>query len=225
MEYYRQNRIEQSITTAQAGLAAGKKSFCRAHISISSNINIILPFSPIASQSASTRPQQKLPLLTLVATLHMRQARLAKKDSAERKQRLEAATQYINQADHILTSHNPTFVLKGNLYSLKENYDEAARSFDMALEKKPGCIPALLGRAKIHYKNRQFKAALKMYQTALKYHSRSKYCGVEIRLGIAQCFAHLKMYPEAKIALQRCIDMVRVQKHSRVKMRYINFHI
>lgn len=161
----------------------------------------------IASQSAHTQPRQKLPLLTLIATLNLRLAR-KQTDETQRQRHLDEAAQFINEADRIHNQYEPTFVVKGNLYLLTRKVDEAARSFNMVLEKRPNCIPALLGRAKIQYHLQQYKAALKTYQDALKY-SHGRFSAVEIRLGIAQCFAQLKMYHEAKIALKRCIDTVR----------------
>ncbi|KAI7883368.1 uncharacterized protein EV154DRAFT_522614 [Mucor mucedo] len=181
IEYYEQNEIEQSISVVQAGLTS-------------------------ASNSPTTTPRQKLPLLTLIATLHMRLAKQEVHNELQRQKYLEEATQFINEADRIHNQYEPTFVVKGNLYLLLKKIDEAARSFNMVLEKRPNCIPALLGRAKIQYYAKNYKAALKTYQSALKY-SRGKFSGVEIRLGIAQCFAQLKMYTEAKAALKRCIDM------------------
>ncbi|OBZ82827.1 RNA polymerase-associated protein CTR9 [Choanephora cucurbitarum] len=180
IEYYQQNKIEQSIDVVQAGLTT-------------------------ASQSPHTVPRHKLPLLTLIATLHMR---LAKKETndTQRQHYLDTATQFINEADRIHNQYEPTFVIKGNLYILLKRLDDASRSFNMVLEKRPSCIPALLGRAKIQYHLQQYKLALKTYQTALKF-SRNKFSGVEIRLGIAQCFAQLKMYAEAKQALKRCIAL------------------
>ncbi|KAG1160549.1 hypothetical protein G6F37_003883 [Rhizopus arrhizus] len=158
----------------------------------------------MASQSAHTQPRQKLPLLTLIATLNLRLAR-KQTDETQRQRHLDEAAQFINEADRIHNQYEPTFVVKGNLYLLTRKVDEAARSFNMVLEKRPNCIPALLGRAKIQYHLQQYKAALKTYQDALKY-SHGRFSAVEIRLGIAQCFAQLKMYHEAKIALKRCID-------------------
>ncbi|CEP12047.1 hypothetical protein [Parasitella parasitica] len=183
IEYYEQDKIEQSISVVQSGLTT-------------------------ASQSPHTTPRQKLPLLTLIATLYMR---LAKKeiDETQRQKYLEDATQSINAADRIYNQYEPTFVVKGNLYILLKKVDDASRSFNMVLEKRPSCIPALLGRAKIQYHRRQYKAALSTYQSALR-HSQNKFSGLEIRLGIAQCFAQLKMYPEAKAALKRCIDISTV---------------
>lgn len=153
-----------------------------------------------------TTPRQKLPLLTLIATLHMRLARKSATET-QRNQYLDEATQYINQADRIHHQYEPTFVVKGNLHLLRKKIDEAFRSFNMVLDKSPGCIPALLGKAKILYAQRKYKDALKTYQMALRY-SGGKSAGVEIRLGIAQCFAQLKMYTEAKAALKRCLDTV-----------------
>jgi RNA polymerase-associated protein CTR9 len=134
--------------------------------------------------------------------------RLSKKQTEETKRQkyLEEATQFINEADRIHNQYEPTFVVKGNLYVLLKKIDDASRSFNMVLEKRPNCIPALLGRAKIQYHAKQYKASLKTYQTALRY-SRGKFSVVEIRLGIAQCFTQLKMHTEAKAALKRCIDM------------------
>ncbi|KAI9475952.1 MAG: hypothetical protein EXX96DRAFT_283036 [Benjaminiella poitrasii] len=180
IEYYHQDKIEQSIQVVQAALKT-------------------------ASQSPHTQPRQKLPLLSLIATLYMRLAR-RETDDARRQNHLTEATQFINEADRIHNQYEPTFVIKGNLYILLRKVDEASRSFNMILEKRPNCIPALLGRAKIQYHLQQYKASLVSYQTALRY-SRGKFSGVEIRLGIAQCFAQLKMYAEAKSALKRCIDI------------------
>ncbi|KAI7905639.1 uncharacterized protein BX663DRAFT_500417 [Cokeromyces recurvatus] len=180
IEYYHQNKVEQSIQVVQAALTT-------------------------ASQSPHTQPRQKLPLLTLIATLHMRLAR-RETDDTQRQKYLTDATQYINEADRIHNQYEPTFVIKGNLYILLRKVDEASRSFNMILEKRPNCIPALLGRAKIQYHLQQYKASLMSYQTALRY-SRNKFSGFEIRFGIAQCYAQLKMYSEAKAALKRCIEV------------------
>ncbi|KAI9251267.1 hypothetical protein EDC94DRAFT_621906 [Helicostylum pulchrum] len=136
----------------------------------------------------------------------MRLARKEADNETQRQKYLEEATQFINEADRIHNQYEPSFVVKGNLYLLMKKIDDASRSFNMVLEKRPNCIPALLGRAKIQYYLKNYKASLKTYQSALKF-SRGKFSGVEIRLGIAQCFAQLKMYTEAKVALKRCIDM------------------
>lgn len=157
-----------------------------------------------------TQPRQKLPLLTLIATFHMRLARKSATPE-ERDRHLDEATQFINQADRIHNQYEPTFVVKGNLYLLRRRIEDATRSFNMVLERTKGCIPALLGKAKIQYAQRKYKDALKTYQTALRY-SGGKSSGVEIRLGIAQCFAQLKMYTEAKAALKRCLETVSLFK-------------
>lgn len=155
-------------------------------------------------------------MLTLIATLHLRLAR-KQSDENQRQKHIDEATQYVNEADRIHNQYEPTFIVKGNLYILLRKVDEAARSFNMILEKRPNCIPALLGRAKIQYHLQQYKAALKSYQDALRY-SQGRFSGVEIRLGIAQCFAQLKMYPEAKAALKRCTEVVKKKNKKQKNM-------
>lgn len=140
----------------------------------------------------------------------MRLARAAK-DSTEKQKHLEEATQFINEADRIHNQYEQTFVVKGNLYLLRRDINEAFRSFNMVLERRPNCTPALLGKAKIQYHLRQYKQALQTYQSALVY-SRGKFAAVEIRLGIAQCFAQLNMYEQAKAALRRCLELVGVEE-------------
>ncbi|CAO3693034.1 unnamed protein product [Rhizopus stolonifer] len=178
IEYYEQDKIEQSIMVVEAALS-------------------------MASRSAHIQPRQKLPLLTLIATLNLR---LAKNQIDERQKYLVAAVKFINEMDRIYSQYEPTFILKGNMYILQNKLNDAISFFNMLLEKRPNCIPALFGKAKVQYYLKQYKGALKTYQDALRY-NRSELYGVEIRLGIAQCFAQLKMYLEAKAALKRCIDI------------------
>ncbi|KAI8369446.1 uncharacterized protein BYT42DRAFT_110841 [Radiomyces spectabilis] len=180
LEYYEQDKVEQSIVVIQAGLST-------------------------ASHSPHTQPRQKLPLLTFMATLHMKLAKKAT-DEAQRQKHLNDATQFINEADRIHNQYEQTFVVKGHLYLLRRDINEAIRSFNMVLDKRPNCIPALLGKAKIQYHLRQYKQSLKTYQTALIY-SRGRFSPLEIRFGIAQCFSRLGMDEEAKAALKRCIEV------------------
>ncbi|KAI8140666.1 hypothetical protein BJV82DRAFT_671405 [Fennellomyces sp. T-0311] len=180
VEYYHQNKIPQSIQVVEACLET-------------------------ANESPHTQPRQKLPLFTLLATLHMRLAKAAT-DDAESKSLLDKAAKFINEADRIHNQYEQTMVLKGNLQLLKRDIKEATKVFDSILENRHNCIPALLGRAKIQYHLRNYKDALKSYQTALL-HSRRNLSAAEIRLGLAQCYAQLGMTTEAKAALTRCVQL------------------
>lgn len=137
----------------------------------------------------------------------MRLAKLSV-DTTERQEHLNSATQAINEADRIHNQYEQSLIVKGNLYLMRQDIKEAARSFDMVLEKRPSCIPALLSKAKILYHNKDYKAALKSYQQALMF-SQGDAATSETRLGIAQCYSQLNMLDEAKVALQTCIDRVR----------------
>ncbi|CAO3644067.1 unnamed protein product [Cunninghamella echinulata] len=179
IEYYEQSKIKESISVIQAGLT-------------------------VASQTPHTQPRQKLPLLTLLATLYMR---LAKRmdNTTERQTQLNNAAQAINEADRIHSQYEQTFIVKGNLYLLNQDIKEATRSFDMILEKRPNCIPALISKAKILYHTKDFKGALKTFQKCLMF-AQGDAAASETRLGVAQCYAQLGMYEQAKVALQSCID-------------------
>ncbi|KAI9493671.1 hypothetical protein BDB00DRAFT_822072 [Zychaea mexicana] len=180
VEYYHQNKLPQSIQVLDACIET-------------------------ANESPHTQPRQKLPLLTLLATLHMRLAKSAAEES-EQKSMLEKASKYIQEADRIHNQYEQTMVLKGNLYLLKRDIKEASKAFDNILSIRHNCVPALLGKAKIQYHLRQYKDALKSYQTALV-HARRNLSAAEIRLGLAQCYAQLGMTNEAKAALTRCVQL------------------
>ncbi|KAI9249224.1 hypothetical protein BDA99DRAFT_524328 [Phascolomyces articulosus] len=180
VEYYHQDKIEQSIQVLNACIET-------------------------ANESPHTQPRQKLPLLTLLATLHMRLSKNSTDDSKQ-KQYIDKATKFIQEADRIHNQYEQTMVLKGNLYLLKRDVKEASKVFDSILENRHNCVPALLGKAKIQYHLRQYKDALRSYQTALK-HSRRNLSAAEIRLGLAQCYAQLGMITEARAALMRCVQL------------------
>ncbi|KAI8341198.1 hypothetical protein BC941DRAFT_510409 [Chlamydoabsidia padenii] len=179
IEYYEQHKINESVSVIQTGLT-------------------------LASQTPHTQPRQKLPLLTLLATLHMRFAKHSM-DANERQDHLNSAAQAISEAERIHNQYEQCFIVKGNLFLMRQDIKEAIRCFDMVLEKRPSCIPALLSKAKILYHNKDYKGALTLYQKALLF-SQGDAAASETRLGIAQCFSQLGMFDEAKVALQACID-------------------
>ncbi|KAI8062417.1 hypothetical protein BC940DRAFT_349615 [Gongronella butleri] len=175
IEYYEQGKMEESMTVIQAGLT-------------------------IASKSPTTQPREKLPLLTLLATVQMRQAKESGNNDL-----LAAASQTLNEADRIHSQYEQSIVIKGHLHLLRKDTKEAARCFDMVLDRRANCLPALIAKAKLKFQAKDYKMALKTYQQALLFAVHDA-AAAEVRLGIAQCYAHLSMIPEAKQALQLCIS-------------------
>ncbi|CAO3613497.1 unnamed protein product [Cunninghamella blakesleeana] len=133
--------------------------------------------------------------------------RLAKRidNTTERQTQLNNAAQVINEADRIHSQYEQTFIVKGNLYLMNQDIKEATRSFDMVLEKRPNCIPALISKAKILYHTKDYKGALKTFQKCLMF-TQGDAAASETRLGIAQCYTQLGMCDQAKVALKSCIE-------------------
>jgi len=179
-EYYRQQKFDEAIKVLRAGLNA-------------------------ANSSPQTQPRHKLPLLILMATLNIQLAKMST-DANEKQSFMTDAVQLINDADRINNQYEPTFIIKGILYLQRGDLNEAFRSFTMTLEKIPSCIPALIGKGRIQYGRKQYRQALKTYQTALSYASGNDY-SVEIRLGIGLCYHQLGMNVEAKTAFKRCLQV------------------
>ncbi|RUS34355.1 hypothetical protein BC938DRAFT_481013 [Jimgerdemannia flammicorona] len=178
LEYDKQGRHQDAIYILGTGLAA-------------------------ASQSNREQPRAKLPLLTLIATLNIKKSRYAA-TREEKNQPLTEATQALNEADSINRQYEPTMIVKGLLRLQRGEFDLAFQDFRMVLERRPGCVPALLGKARIQYNRKQYKQALRSYQTALT--NQPAGGSPEIRLGIGLCFHKLGMYQEAKRAFSRCIQ-------------------
>ncbi|CAO3682178.1 unnamed protein product [Umbelopsis ramanniana] len=179
-EYYRQSKFDEAIKVLRAGLNA-------------------------ANASPQTQARHKLPLLILMATLNIQLAKMAS-DTNVKQSFMTEAVQLINDADRINNQYEPTFIIKGILYLQRGDLNEAFRSFTMTLEKIPSCIPALIGKGRIQFTRKQYRQALKTYQTALSYTTGNEY-NVEIRLGIGLCYHQLGMSSEAKTAFKRCLQM------------------
>jgi RNA polymerase-associated protein CTR9 len=141
-----------------------------------------------------------------MATLNIQLAKMAS-DTNVKQSFMTEAVQLINDADRINNQYEPTFIIKGILYLQRGDLNEAFRSFTMTLEKIPSCIPALIGKGRIQFTRKQYRQALKTYQTALSYTTGNEY-NVEIRLGIGLCYHQLGMSSEAKTAFKRCLQMV-----------------
>lgn len=161
-----------------------------------------------ASQSPHTQPRQKLPLLTLMATLYLRRAKIAP-TTPERIARLDEVAKFVNEADRIHSQYEHTLLVKANLHLMRGDANEGLQAFETILAKRPDCVAALIGKAKVQYLRKQYKEALYTYQSALVY-SQGKMTVGEIRYGIGQCYAQLGKNDLARAALNRCVRMVKM---------------
>lgn len=83
--------------------------------------------------------------------------------------------------------------------------DIILRLFEEVLKQNPNNVIALIGKARVHYGRNQYAIALRLYQKAL---TARPDMNPDPRIGIGQCFWHLKMKSDAKAAWERALELV-----------------
>jgi len=83
--------------------------------------------------------------------------------------------------------------------------DQVLRHFEEVLKQNPNNVIALVGKARVHYGRNQFAIALRLYQKALTARPDMQ---PDPRIGIGQCFWHLKMKSDARTAWERALELV-----------------
>jgi RNA polymerase-associated protein CTR9 len=83
--------------------------------------------------------------------------------------------------------------------------DQILRLFEEVLKTNPNNVIALIGKARVHYGRNQFSIALRLYQKALMARPDMQ---PDPRIGIGQCFWHLKMKSDAFAAWERALELV-----------------
>lgn len=83
--------------------------------------------------------------------------------------------------------------------------DQVLRLFEEVLKQNPNNVIALIGKARVHYGRNQFAVALRLYQKALIARPDMQ---PDPRIGIGQCFWHLKMKSDARTAWERALELV-----------------
>src|SRR5437762_8948466 len=83
--------------------------------------------------------------------------------------------------------------------------DHILRLFEEVLKQNPNNVIALIGKARIHYGRNQFAIALRLFQKALMARPDMQ---PDPRIGIGQCFWHLKMKSDARAAWERSLELV-----------------
>ncbi|KAJ1921741.1 protein required for normal CLN1 and CLN2 G1 cyclin expression [Mycoemilia scoparia] len=193
LEYYRKNKIDESITALKLGL----------------------------SSVQSANQQAKLPLITCLASLYIQKAKLsqnpsisafkgandhdtAQQPASERDKFLQLATALLNEADRINTKHPNTLLCKGLLCLSMRQFDNALQLFSQVVNNNPSSLTALLGKARAHYAKKQYIPALQIYQHVL---TLSPYGKPDARVGIGLCFQKIGMKGDACKAFQRAVDI------------------
>ncbi|KAF5374557.1 hypothetical protein D9757_010165 [Collybiopsis confluens] len=96
------------------------------------------------------------------------------------------------------------FLTRGIQQLATRNMDEAMRSFDGVLAKKPTNLVALLGKGRILYLRRNYPQALQNFQQVLRY---NPHCNPDPRIGIGLCFWSMNNKAKAKAAWERSLEL------------------
>ena len=83
--------------------------------------------------------------------------------------------------------------------------EQILRLFEELLKRNPSNVIALIGKARVHYGRSQYAIALRLYQKALTARPDMR---PDPRIGIGQCFWHLKMKTDARAAWERALELV-----------------
>ncbi|KRZ72707.1 RNA polymerase-associated protein CTR9 -like protein, partial [Trichinella papuae] len=85
-----------------------------------------------------------------------------------------------------------------------EKIDQADAQFNFVLNQTPNSTAALLGKAAIAFKKKDYKNALLYYKKTLKTNPK---CPAEVRLAMGNCFAKLGHLAKARLAFQRALEL------------------
>ncbi|ORY06104.1 TPR-like protein [Basidiobolus meristosporus CBS 931.73] len=197
LQYYDRKRIDEVVVVLEQGLAAGT-------LSILFNGSTSSTYIHQSIQSGyNADPAARIPLLNCLASIYLLRAKAA--IGTKKSRCLEDAAKYFNEADRINPRVELTWLGKGLLYMARKQPDDALRQFQLVLDQESDNIPALLGKARIQYHRKQFKAALATYQQILVLNPNGK---PDPRIGIGLCFHKLGMLNEAKEAFDRALEVV-----------------
>ena len=182
-EYQRRGRLDVASQLLEAGVAA----FVNAHEP--STIPLLCMLASIQMHLARSAPSKILPSPQMYTAKGDPKATFFSK-----------ATAYVTQAEAVDPRNGFVLDTKATLYLLMGKYDEAYRTYEHILKDHPGHLLALMGKARILYIRRQFRAALKLYQSVL---SAAPDFLPDPRIGIGLCFWNLGDYRLARKAWER----------------------
>lgn len=85
-----------------------------------------------------------------------------------------------------------------------EKMIKANQCFNLILNHSSHNIPAIIGKAYVAFKMKNYKKALFYFKEVLRNESK---CLVEVRLGLAKCFLKLKNTKMAKLSYDRALQL------------------
>ncbi|WFD25707.1 protein required for normal CLN1 and CLN2 G1 cyclin expression [Malassezia nana] len=173
------------------------------------------------------RPEESIPVLALQAAFHLADARAAPKqvlddaryqplgERATKQHYFRQASEALNRAQSLQPQHPLLLQTRAVLALVTGDNALAAKLCDVLLGRTPTHVVALLGRACVQLRARQFAAALQTYQQALRLTLRvdqiasaagapaARWCGPDPRIGLGLCLWALGCHDAAQRAWHR----------------------
>jgi RNA polymerase-associated protein CTR9 len=157
-----------------------------------------------ASLAYQDHEKDQMVCLDLLASYHVQRAR-KEKDKGKKRQYFTKATQLYTMADKIIM-YDLHHLLGRAYFCLLEGdkRDQAETQFNFVLQEDPSNIPAMLGKACLAFRKKDYKGALTFYKKALR---TSPKCPGNVRLGMGLCFLKLGNLDKARLAFGRALEL------------------
>ncbi|CAI5712020.1 unnamed protein product [Hyaloperonospora brassicae] len=122
-------------------------------------------------------------------------------DEKKREAISQRAVGYFQRADRLDHQHPMTLVGKALMFMAKNEDDRADRFIKSVLISHKTNLPAILGKALLLYRKKQYKDAKKLYLEAIKLHPRSPQAA-KMRMCFAYCCYHLGAVEKARAVMK-----------------------
>ncbi|CAG84034.1 hypothetical protein B0I72DRAFT_135047 [Yarrowia lipolytica] len=154
----------------------------------------------------------RLPLYNCLVWLFLKQYRAAPVD--QRSAVLEKATEYANKAFSIDKTWRVNVLTEAVFKIQTGGWDGALTNFNTVLQTQNTNLLALMGKARVLYEKKNYREALKLYQSVLSQRPSMK---PDPRIGIGLCFWSLGSKEEALAAFERANELAK-DKNAFVKV-------
>ncbi|TDH65202.1 uncharacterized protein CCR75_001522 [Bremia lactucae] len=122
-------------------------------------------------------------------------------DEKKRETISQRAVGFFQRADRLDHQHPMTLVGKALMFMAKNEDDRADRFIKSVLISNKTNLPAILGKALLLYRKKQYKDAKKLYLEAIKLHPRSPQAA-NMRMCFAYCCYHLGAVEKARAVMR-----------------------
>lgn len=156
----------------------------------------------------------KIPFYSCLVWLYIRQVReapnklteeMASKGMKSKSDYHALATSFANKAFPLDKQWSVNVLARGALSSVVGNFDSSLSAYDSILQQSVNAnLFANLGKARFLYHKKNYRGALKLYQTVLR--SRDNF-NPDPRIGIGLCFWHLNQKTMALAAWERALEL------------------